>query len=280
MSQTISKHIGEGFGKGELYAALAYDTTDVFGGMRIKGLYIAVPSGSGTAIQIGACTTGIDFNGTYTGNVIQVGDSTTALTTGTTGLAGVYVNFAYSKTDGGSCKGVRANVYHNPASTGYGTCNAIDGWAGLTTLKTWSGSTAGYLSGVQGVLNLVDGAIINCTSASIFAGVIGTVIGSATFTAGGNTVIASGFFQNQNTTDMSAAYVHCLVGMCNNSLTTPLTSIMYINPGNAGTDYFIEFDQLVGGMYSSAAHGSTGAGKLKMYDKTQSKTYYINLFSD
>jgi len=34
--ETISKHIGEGFGKGELYAALAYDSTDNFGGMCIK----------------------------------------------------------------------------------------------------------------------------------------------------------------------------------------------------------------------------------------------------
>lgn len=36
MSETISKHIGEGFGKGELYAALAYDASDAFGGMKIK----------------------------------------------------------------------------------------------------------------------------------------------------------------------------------------------------------------------------------------------------
>ena len=33
MTETISKHLGEGHGKGELYAALAYDTSDAFGGM-------------------------------------------------------------------------------------------------------------------------------------------------------------------------------------------------------------------------------------------------------
>jgi len=38
MAETISKHIGEGFGKGELYAALAYDSGDVFGGMKIKSI--------------------------------------------------------------------------------------------------------------------------------------------------------------------------------------------------------------------------------------------------
>jgi len=36
--ETISKHIGEGFGRGELYAALAYDSSDVFGGMKIKNV--------------------------------------------------------------------------------------------------------------------------------------------------------------------------------------------------------------------------------------------------
>jgi len=41
MTMTISKHIGEGFGKGELYAALAYDTGDAFGGMRVKSMYFS-----------------------------------------------------------------------------------------------------------------------------------------------------------------------------------------------------------------------------------------------
>jgi len=40
MAETISKHIAEGFGKGELYAALAYDATDVFSGMKIKALML------------------------------------------------------------------------------------------------------------------------------------------------------------------------------------------------------------------------------------------------
>jgi len=41
MSETIKKHIGEGFGKGELYAALAYDSSDAFGGMRVKSMYFS-----------------------------------------------------------------------------------------------------------------------------------------------------------------------------------------------------------------------------------------------
>jgi len=40
MTQTIKKAQGEGWGKGELYAALAYDATDRFGGMKIKALML------------------------------------------------------------------------------------------------------------------------------------------------------------------------------------------------------------------------------------------------
>ena len=40
MTQTIKKSIGQGWGKGEVYHALAYDENDKFGGLRIKGIYI------------------------------------------------------------------------------------------------------------------------------------------------------------------------------------------------------------------------------------------------
>ena len=58
MSETISKHLGEGFGKGELYAALAYDTSDAFGGMRIKSTYYekTLAAAADRAIQIATTT--------------------------------------------------------------------------------------------------------------------------------------------------------------------------------------------------------------------------------
>ena len=56
MTQTIRKSIGEGFAKGELYAALAYDTTDRFGGMKIKGISFSITAGT-SAIQVGDSTT-------------------------------------------------------------------------------------------------------------------------------------------------------------------------------------------------------------------------------
>ena len=82
MTQTIKKHIGEGFGKGELYAALAYDENDVFGGMRIKGLYIAAPTTAitaSTAIKVISIFTGNGYHHTgyfesqYTGAGVTYG---------------------------------------------------------------------------------------------------------------------------------------------------------------------------------------------------------------
>jgi len=59
MSQTITKHIGEGFAKGELYAALAYNAADAFGGMKIKGIAF---TGLQRAIDIqGAPTTAFEM---------------------------------------------------------------------------------------------------------------------------------------------------------------------------------------------------------------------------
>ena len=40
MATTVGKHIGEGFGKGELYAALNYDKSDAFGGMKLGNIRI------------------------------------------------------------------------------------------------------------------------------------------------------------------------------------------------------------------------------------------------
>jgi len=71
MSETIKKHIGEGFGKGELYAALAYDSSDAFGGMQIKQLRFS-PASTANAIEIaGTCTRGIYFSGTITSHALD-----------------------------------------------------------------------------------------------------------------------------------------------------------------------------------------------------------------
>ena len=41
MTETIKKSMGEGHAKGEVYAAMAYDTTDKFGGLRQKSIYLS-----------------------------------------------------------------------------------------------------------------------------------------------------------------------------------------------------------------------------------------------
>ena len=78
MAETISKHIGEGFGKGELYAALAYSSSDVFGGMQIKQLRFS-PASTANAIEItGTCTRGIYFSGTITSHALDFSGITQA----------------------------------------------------------------------------------------------------------------------------------------------------------------------------------------------------------
>ena len=77
--ETISKHIGEGFGKGELYAALAYDSGDSFGGMAIKQVRFN-PASDTTAITIGDSTTELSYTA---GTPLFVMYATTTNTTST-----------------------------------------------------------------------------------------------------------------------------------------------------------------------------------------------------
>jgi len=111
MSQTISKHIGEGFGKGELYAALAYDETDQFGGVRIKGLYIAAPTTAVTALS------GLRLQSDFSGNGYHFG---------------AYFESKYTL-----------------AGASYGTVRALVGVGDLSAVQTDVGS-AQYIVGVHG----------------------------------------------------------------------------------------------------------------------------------
>ena len=81
MTQTIRKSIGEGFAKGELYAALAYDTTDRFGGMKIKGISFNPVAGT-PALQVGDSTTA--WTALYTDKAISIYSTCASTNTGTT----------------------------------------------------------------------------------------------------------------------------------------------------------------------------------------------------
>jgi len=103
--ETISKHIGEGFGKGELYAALAYDSSDAFGGMKIKALMLNSTGRisfcdanayiySSTSTQLDLVGTTIDLVGTLEGGwanskyVLYVNKTTTVASGDQTGERG------------------------------------------------------------------------------------------------------------------------------------------------------------------------------------------------
>lgn len=82
MSKTISKHIGEGFGKGELYAALAYDATDQFGGMKIKSLML------NSTEKLFFRDSGLYLNSSADGTLDVVGDTILNLSAPTTNVDG------------------------------------------------------------------------------------------------------------------------------------------------------------------------------------------------
>ncbi len=107
MSQTITKHIGEGFGKGEAYAALAYDSGDSFGGMQIKGIKLSPESGN-RAIQIGDDST----DESYTAGTPLVSMYFTSSNTGSTNAEPIYIKSTMTGEDGygGRC---RFHAYKN-----------------------------------------------------------------------------------------------------------------------------------------------------------------------
>lgn len=131
MATTITKYIGESFNKGELYAALAYDSSDAFGGMAVKAMYFnkAIATATERAITI---------------------VSTTALTSGT------ICSFEMTQTHtsiGAIAEGLTAIVKSNVALGSWG--NAIYGKLDFQTV--------GKVTGLGGVicaeLTMAGGAV-------------------------------------------------------------------------------------------------------------------------
>jgi len=90
--KTITKHIGEGFARGELYAALAFDITDQFGGMQIKQLRFSPASGA----------IALDFKDAHNGAVIETGTYASAASKGVTLSATNLKPVSFLFDDGGS----------------------------------------------------------------------------------------------------------------------------------------------------------------------------------
>uniref|UniRef100_A0A6H1ZN71 Uncharacterized protein n=1 Tax=viral metagenome TaxID=1070528 RepID=A0A6H1ZN71_9ZZZZ len=156
MAQTIGKHLGEGFGKGELYAALAYDTSDAFGGMQIKGVKFAPVAGK-PAINVGDSTTA--WTALYGDRAISI--YSTCADTGTGNAMPVYISATMSGT-GGLGRALEAVLNVTGKLGSYG--NALKGYINLTTGTGTSGLAsavcaemkmpAGTALGTFGVLEL------------------------------------------------------------------------------------------------------------------------------
>lgn len=104
--ETISKHLGEGFGKGELYAALAYDPSDAFGGMAVKAMYFnktiaasterAITIASTTALTSGTIRS-FEMTQTHTG-IGAIAEGLTAIVKTNVAL-GSWANAIFGKLD-------------------------------------------------------------------------------------------------------------------------------------------------------------------------------------
>jgi len=125
MTQTIRKSIGEGFAKGELYAALAYDTTDRFGGMKIKGISFNPVAGT-PAIQVGDSTTA--WTALYGDRAISI--YSTCADTGSGNAMPVYISATMNGT-GGLGRALEAVLKVTGKLGSYG--NALKGYIDLTT---------------------------------------------------------------------------------------------------------------------------------------------------
>ena len=124
--ETIKKSIGQGWGKGELYAALAYNADDKYGGLAIKQVRFNPESGS-TAIIIGDSTTAITL-ATYAQRAISI-YTTSASTDGSNTVLPVYINATMSAT-GGVGRAFEARLNVTGKLGGWG--NAIKGYIDLT----------------------------------------------------------------------------------------------------------------------------------------------------
>jgi len=163
MSQTITKHIGEGFAKGELYAALAYDAADSFGGMKIKsvmfnedgkayfydtGAYISASSSGvldivATTINITGAQT---FTGVYSMGTMDVG---IAVTTAAPFAFEVHTEPLIALVAGqtGLSSGIRSRYHISVAQTNQISISAIEG-----RLRVKAGLADGCHAGISGTI--------------------------------------------------------------------------------------------------------------------------------
>ena len=270
MSETIKKHIGEGHGKGESYAALAYDSTDAFSGMKIKKIAFA--------------------DKTETAN---------------TDAFSIYINDTWTYVGVASYKSVNVSLTYAPASAGTACPMPIVGKLNLSGNLTAANAYPGMGWGIQGQVDIADGITINdgdYGNGAIYAGIRGTATGTGstgTFTKGH---VTCGYFDMQVRKEMSTGdgefrtsilYLNAQMAV---SLTT-IDSAIYIS-GNVSTAKMvtgIEITNHISGQILKLAddgtivsvtngsilndiHGTANAGFIKVMIGT-SDVRYIALYA-
>jgi len=274
MAETISKHIGEGFGKGELFAALSYDASDSFGGMKIKNVMFNstgkayfldanayIYASSSGVLELTATT--INLNG-----ALGIG-STTALTTATTAMSAVKVQSAFSATTGYHVGAWFVGNYTGAGAAG-GSVYALRGHVAVTGTQTTVGAEA-FIVGVHGRC-AVTGTAYN--SSAVYAGVLAQMLGGGTWTAA-NKVYAL-WVDNQLATNPTAGTVAMVGIRQNNNVSTAVVDHCFDIYGPRIAN-FINFDTCTGSgafISNSAATGSVKKVKCKIGDTD----YYINMY--
>lgn len=274
MSQTIKKSIGEGFGKGELYAALAYDVTDRFGGMKIKALMLNSTGRisfldanayiySSTSTQLDLVATTIKLTGAVTVNdVVTVTNTLGANENGVVidldaPLATVLHNWtaaqnitidqtsaisgAWNAT--GRIMGVRSLVAFNNNIT-----NVFGVYSKITAEAATASKTVNDVQAVVGVVDLLTtgGGTVTQQTTSMVCGLKGIITNTSTSCTwgGGCAVIAAEFGPNTTFTQGSA-----LISAWNHGSTT-VDQGLYLHPSGTLT-VGIELDTAEGGTFGT-----------------------------
>jgi len=218
-------------------------------------------------IAIGACTTGINLEGTID-LALGIG-STTPLTTATTGKKAALIQSNFSGN--GYHFGAQVISQYTLDDASYGSVRAIVGQVDLSATQTTVGS-AQYLVGVHGRA-MVSGTAYN--SALMVTGVMGQILNGGTYTAANH--VSAGWFDWQLNTPLSGVSSSEILYLSNNAdnSTNNPDHMMYLYAPYV-TNFFSMDGAGNGGMvsatYSTPVHAGT-CKKIKV--DLDGDTYYM-----
>ncbi len=140
------------------------------------GFYMA-DNQADVGMYLGSCTTGIDFNGTFTGVALNVGDASARLAYTDSGVpaAGIYTNFTLAAA--GTNQGLKVDVVYTPTTaTGIGSVYGTYSRVEVATEKILNDASYQQIAGVRGHVEITG----SLSGAGIWiSGVLGSVGPSA-----------------------------------------------------------------------------------------------------